>query len=100
MNVNSLSRFMRFFSVTNSWALMGLVSGPSPLKSPAVAGVPWAVVGAWVVGQFWGWVQWVLLSLGAQELGGHLLFVLSFFTWLLCCGHVFVNTFLWIVHSL
>jgi len=99
MNVNSFSRFMRFFSVTNSWALMGLVSGPGPLIPLVVAAVPWAVVGAWVVGQFWGWVQWVLLSLGAQELGGHLLFVLSFFG-LYRCWHVSINTFVGIVLGL
>ena len=99
MNVNSLCRFMRFFSVTNSWALMGLVSGPVPLIPLAVAGVPWAVVGAWVVGQFWGWVLPVLLSLEAQELGGHLLFYVSFL-WLHRCGHIPIHTLLWIVLGL
>ena len=77
MNVNSsscssssslLGRLWRFFmlmamaaccaaeaaSVTNSLALMGLVSGPVPLKSQAVAVVPWVVVGAWAVLVTWG----------------------------------------------
>ena len=96
MNVSSFSRFMRFFSVTNSWALMDLISDPSPLKSPAVAGVPWAVVGAWVVGQFWGWVLWDLRYPLAQELVDRLLFYVSFL-WLHRCWHVPIHTLLWIV---
>jgi hypothetical protein len=99
MNVSSFNRFMRFFSVTNSWALMDLISDPVPLISPVAAGVSWPVVAAWVAVGFWGWVPWVLLSLLAQELGGHLLFVLSFL-WLHRCWHVPIHTFLWIVLGL
>ena len=99
MKSSSFNRFMRFFSVTNSCALMGLVSGPGPLKSQAVAVVPWAVVGEWVAVQFWGWVLWVLLNLVAQELGDWWLCVLSF-SRLHRCGHVTVHTLVGIVHSL
>ena len=91
MNVSSFSRFMRFFSVTNSLALMGLVSIPSPLISQAVAVVPWAVVGGWVAVRFWGWVLWDLLNLVAQALIDRLMYVLSFL-WLHCCGHVAIHT--------
>jgi hypothetical protein len=99
MNVNSLSRFMRFFSVTNSLALMGLVSMPVPLKSQAVASVSWAVVGEWVAVRFWGWARWGLLNLVAQALLDRLMYVLSFFG-LYCCGHVPVHTLVRIVLSL
>ena len=99
MNVSSFSRFMRFFSVTNSLALMGLVSGPVPLKSQAVAVVPWAVAGAWVAVVFWGWVLWVLRYPLAQELLDRLLCVLSFFG-LHRCGHVTIHSPGRIVHSL
>ena len=99
MNVNSLSFFMRFFSVTNSLALMDLVSGPSPLISLAVAGVLWAVVEVWVAVGFWGWVPWDLLSLVPQALLDRWRCVLSFFR-LHRCGHVLVNTLVRIVLGL
>ena len=99
MKVSSLRRFMRFFSVTNSRALMGLVSIPVPLISQAAVAVPWAVVGAWVAVVFWGWVPWVLLSLLAQELGDRLLFYVSF-SRLYRCGHVPIHTLVGIVLGL
>ena len=90
MNVSSFSRFIRFFSVTNSWALMGLVSIPSPLTQPAVVcawALPVGALGLVRVDQ----VLWGLNCLVAQELPGRLLFYVSFL-WLHRCWHVTINT--------